>query len=155
MDDQNYLLLLAIGTMIVLIDGQILYQSGKRYLADHGSSATGVTLARLVAVLFHLVALGVLALISTIDIGGTGIQAIVMRLGVVFLVVAVVHAAAIAVFARMRENEQVEQHDLRARAERERQALYDPVVAPVADQPGRSPEVSPGLDAHGPYSTSQ
>lgn len=70
-------------------------------------------------------------------------------------VIAVVHAGVIGLFSRMRENEQVEQHDLRARAERERQVLYDPVVAPVEGQRGPAPEVSPSLDARGPYSTSQ
>lgn len=157
MDEGNYLVLLLIGTLIVVVDGQLLYQNGKRYLADsgRGSDESGTSMARLIVVLFHLLALGILALISTIDIGGTGAQAIVARLGVALLVVALFHAIALGVLARFRESQQAEERPQVSRlGGRERQALYDPVVAPVSGQQGQAPEVSPGIDEGGPYSTS-
>lgn len=157
MNDSDYVMLLILGTAIVMLDGQILYHSGKRYLGGTGGDVSTTSMTRLVVVLFHLVALGILALISTIDIGGVGLQAIVMRLGVVLLVVAIFHGAALAVLTRMRESRQVESHQqrLQARGERERQARFDPVVSPVAGQDGPMPEVTPGIEANGPYSTSQ
>lgn len=140
MDNDNYLMLLLTGIAVVVIDGQILYQSGKRYLANYGGDRSGASLVRLVVVLFHLVALGLLALITTIEFGGTGIQGVVARLGVILLVVALVHAAALGLLARIRENDQAEP-----------QAGYDPVVTPVPGQEGPEPEVSPGVDSRGPY----
>lgn len=151
MDNDNYLMVLLAGIAVVVIDGQILYQSGKRYLANYGGDRSGASLVRLVVVLFHLVALGLLALITTIEFGGTGIQAVVARLGVILLVVALVHAAAIGLLARVRENDQAEARAVPARGDRERQALYDPVVTPVPGQEGQEPEVSPGVDSRGPY----
>lgn len=151
MDNDNYLMLLLAGVAVVVIDGQILYQSGKRYLTNYGGDRSGASLVRLVAVLFHLVALGLLALITTIEFGGTGIQGLVARLGVILLVVALVHAAALGLLARLRENDQAEAQAVPARGERERQALYDPVVTPVAGQEGPEPEVSPGIEDRGPY----
>lgn len=154
MNESNYLTLLILGLLVVVVDGQILYQSGKRYLANYGRGESGKSLVRLVVVLFHLVVLGVLALISTIDIGGTGLEAIVTRLGVVLLLVAVAHGAAIGLFARIRENEQVER-PIPGVPNPERQTLYDPVVAPVSPRQGPPPEVSQGIESGGPYSTSQ
>lgn len=161
MNDSDYVMLLILGTAIVMLDGQILYHSGKRYLGGTGGDESTASMTRLVVVLFHLVALGILALISTIDIGGVGLQAIVMRLGVVLLVVAIFHGAALAVLTRMRESRQVESHRrqteqrLQARGEHERQTRFDSLATPVAGQNGAMPEVTPGIEANGPYSTSQ
>lgn len=158
MGQGNYLVLLLLGTIIVVIDGQLLYQNGKRYLADagHGSGESGISMARLIAVLFHLLALGILALISTVDIGGTGAQGIVTRLGVALLIVAIFHAIALGVLTKMRHSQQAEEIPHMSRhGGRERQSLYDPVVTPVSRDQGPTPEVSQGIEAGGPYSTSQ
>ncbi|MPY99800.1 MAG: hypothetical protein GEU97_17765 [Actinophytocola sp.] len=157
MDQGNYLVLLLLGTLIVVVDGQLLYLNGKRYLADAsgGTNASGTSMARLISVLFHLLALGILALVSTIDIGGTGAQAIVARLGIVLLIVAIFHAIALGVLARFRQSQETEEHRVSRLGGRERQALYDPVVAPVSGQRGPEPTVSPDIEDEGPYSTSQ
>lgn len=155
MDHGNYLLLLLLGTIIVVIDGQLLYHNGKRYLAAAGSGTneSGTSMARLISVLFHLLALGILALISTIDIGGTGTQAIVTRLGIVLLIVAVFHAIALSVLARFRQSQQAEEQAVSSLGGRERQTLYDPVVTPVSGQRGPEPTISPDIEDEGPYST--
>lgn len=155
MDQGNYLVLLLLGGLIVVIDGQLLYHNGKRYLADAGSGTdeSGTSMARLIAVLFHLLALGILALISVIDIGGTGTQAMVARLGIALLIVALFHAIALGVLARFRQSQEAEEQQVSRLGGRERQAIYDPVVAPVAGQRGPEPRVSPDIEDGGPYST--
>ncbi|HVW44635.1 MAG TPA: hypothetical protein VHC18_25125 [Amycolatopsis sp.] len=156
MDTNAYVAFLVVGILLVVIDGQIIYHSGKRYLENaQGDSEAGASMSRLVAVLFHLVALGVLALLSTIDFpGGSSLPGVVGRLGVVLLVLALVHGIALAVLARRREEQVVEDIATRPAAPVDRQ-LREPVVAPVPGQQGRSPRVSPGLDYEAPYSTEQ
>ncbi|MGH3450197.1 MAG: hypothetical protein ACRDQW_05610 [Haloechinothrix sp.] len=155
MNEDSYLTFLAISVLIVVVDGQILYRSGKGYLArSYGDSEASTSMTRLVVVLFHLVVLGVIALISTIDIGGSGVQAVVARLGVVLLIVALAHFIAVSLLTRIRESQLADSRVIEQPRDRDRQSTYDPVVAPVADQE-RPPQVARGLDDGGPYSTSQ
>jgi len=70
MNTNAYLSFLAIGIVLVLIDGQVIYRSGRGYLENsYGDAGAGASMTRLVTVLFHLVALGLLALLSTIPLG--------------------------------------------------------------------------------------
>ncbi|NIH78215.1 MULTISPECIES: hypothetical protein [Amycolatopsis] len=158
MDTNAYVAFLVVGALIVMIDGQFVYHSGKRYLANgQGESESGASMARLVAVLFHIATLGVLALISTIGFpGGTSATAIVGRIGVFLLVLALAHGITIAVLARQREEQVVEQINTRMNAPAQRPAdhsLNDPVVSPVPGQEGRDPRVSPSLESGAPYTT--
>ncbi|PPK70873.1 hypothetical protein CLV40_10159 [Actinokineospora auranticolor] len=104
-DDGTYVLFLVLGIALVVVDGQIIYRSGLRYLSDsYGDPGSARSMARLVSVLFHFAVLGVLALISAIDIGGdTVLMAVVRRLGVVLLLLAVAHALTIRMLTRMRD----------------------------------------------------
>jgi hypothetical protein len=141
MDTNGYMIFLLVGLLLVVIDGQIIYRSGRRYLASaEGDPESGVSMARLVTVLFHLVVLGVLALLTTIDFGDdTSMQAVVRRLGVMLLVLAVAHGVTAAILSGMRD-EQVGQ----ALATRRSEAT----VVPVPGQEGIQPSVSPPLE-HG------
>ncbi|OXM72047.1 MULTISPECIES: hypothetical protein [Amycolatopsis] len=156
MDTNAYVAFLVIGALIVLVDGQFVYHSGKRYLANgQGESESGASMARLVAVLFHIATLGVLALISTIDFpGGTTPTAIVGRVGVFLLVLALAHGITIAVLSRQREEQVVEQINTRMNTPRPADhSLNDPVVSPVPGQEGRDPRVSPSIESGTPYTT--
>jgi hypothetical protein len=154
-DSNSYFAFLAIGVLLTVIDGQIIYRSGIRYLGNSHGEQSSMSMARLISVLFHLIVLGVLALLSTIDIGGTSTQAVVGRLGVFLLLLAVAHAITLAVFSRMREN-RMEEDILTRHGDSDgmtysRDYPRDPVVNPVPGQPGRDPEVSPSLDHGRPY----
>ena len=154
MDTNAYVAFLVVGILMVVIDGQIIYHSGKRYLENaQGDGEAGSSMAKLVVVLFHLAVLGVLALLSTIDFpGGSSLPGVVGRLGVMLLVMALAHAIALGVLARMREEQVVE--DIHTRAPVDRR-LREPVVAPVPGQQGRNPRVSPSVEHEGPYTTGQ
>src|SRR2546430_12380963 len=81
-DNSSYALFLILGTALVFADGQVIYRSGLRYLANSYSDRNSArSMARLVSTLFHLAVLGVLALISTIHIAAdTPMEAVVLRL---------------------------------------------------------------------------
>lgn len=142
MDTNSYVAFLLIGTLLVLVDGQFIYRNGRRYLEqstgnrNHGSDS----LTRLVTVLFHLSVLGVLALISTIDIpADTETEGVVLRLGVVLLVIAVAHWIAIAALGRARDRDEFEEVTAERSARRQAHdaamaagtSVPDPTVTPA------------------------
>ncbi|QKV80892.1 hypothetical protein [Amycolatopsis sp. Hca4] len=152
MTTNAYLSFLAIGVALVLIDGQIIYRSGRRYLENsYGDPAAGASMTRLVTVLFHLATLGVLALISTIEMGGSDLPGVVGRIGVLLLILALAHAITLGVLARIRGEQEVEavvQRGPRPRVDTEQQAA---TVTPVPGQDGRYPAASPSLENRSPY----
>jgi hypothetical protein len=152
MTTNAYLSFLAIGIALVLIDGQIIYRSGRRYLENsYGDPAAGASMTRLVTVLFHLATLGVLALISTIDMGDSDLPGVVGRLGVLLLILAIAHAITLGVLARIRGEQEVEAVVQRG-SRPPRAEPQTPTVTPVPGQDGRYPDVSPSLENRSPYS---
>lgn len=105
MDDGTYLAFLVLGVVLVAVDAVIIYRSGLRYLADsYADTVSAKSMARLVTTLFSFAVLGVLALISTVDVGGEGaVQSIVVRLGIVLILLAIAHGVTIKVLTRMRD----------------------------------------------------
>ncbi|MCR6490237.1 hypothetical protein M8542_46265 [Amycolatopsis sp. OK19-0408] len=154
MTTNAYLSFLAIGVALVLIDGQIIYRSGRRYLENsYGDPAAGASMTRLVTVLFHLATLGVLALVSTIDMGGSDLPGVVGRLGVLLLILALAHAITLGVLSRIRGEQEVEAVVQRRGApQRVDPELQAPTVTPVPGQEGRYPNVSPSIEHQTPYS---
>jgi hypothetical protein len=156
MSDDDYLTFLLLGALFVVIDGQILYRGGRQYLATSNAGAESEgSMGRMVAVVFHLVCLGMLALLSLVNIGGTSTAAIVGRLGVFLLLMALAHAVTLSVLSRQRESHVLENrigtqpdrstHDARVN-------YAESTVDPVPGQAGVAPMVSPDLDQRGPYS---
>jgi hypothetical protein len=154
MTTNAYLSFLVIGVALVLIDGQIIYRSGRRYLeSSYGDPAAGASMTRLVTVLFHLATLGVLALISTINLGGSDLPGVVGRLGVLLLILAVAHAITLGVLARIRGEQEVEAVVQRGNRQQLGPDQAAPTVTPVPGQEGgRYPDVSPSLENRSPYS---
>lgn len=152
MNTNAYLTFLLLGALLVVIDGQIIYRSGRRLLRQAGAdSGSAESITRLIAVLFHLVALGALALGSTIatDTWGT-ITGVVGRLGILLLFMAIMHGVAIAVLANFRDREVSRQRRIHRQVGSAE--LGEPAVAPVPGQEGAEPYVSPSLEDREPYS---
>ncbi|MGW5714699.1 hypothetical protein ACWEVP_00930 [Amycolatopsis sp. NPDC003865] len=150
---------LIIGLIFVLADGQILYRGGRRYLGGpDGGDGTG-SMAWMVVTVFHLVAFGVLALLSVVGPGWSGsTAALVGRLGVFLLLLAVAHASTLAVLGRRRQDTIVETHLQETERPSEvyvqpvpEAAVEQPAVTPVPGQGGPEPRVSPDLGNRGPY----
>jgi hypothetical protein len=158
-DTNAYVAYLVVGILMVVIDGQVIYHSGKRYLENSkGNPEAESSMTRLITVLFHLVVLGAIALLSTIHFpGGSSLPSVVGRLGVTLLVIAVAHAIAMSVLARMREEQVVEDFNSRMLPDQVRapvdRNLSEPTVQPVPGQDGRIAQVSPNLEHGGPYTT--
>lgn len=106
MDTNSYIAFLVLGVVLVAVDGQFIYRSGRKYLEhSYGDPEAGASMTRLVTVLFHLAVLGLMMLISTIDVGSTPTEGVVIRLGIVLLLLALVHGMTIAVLARIRDRQ--------------------------------------------------
>jgi ABC-type nickel/cobalt efflux system permease component RcnA len=139
-DTNSYVTFLLIGTVLVLVDGQIIYRNGRRFLQQSAPSASAESLTKLVSVLFHLAVLGVLALISTIDIpADTEVEGVVMRLGVILLVIGLAHWIAITALTRIRDRQEFDElhHEREARRQANDQAnaAYGTVVPAPAENP--------------------
>jgi hypothetical protein len=109
MDTSSYVAFLVIGAALVLIDGQIIYRNGRRFLQQSTPRASAESLTKLVSVLFHLGTLGVLALISVINIPADNkTEGIVLRIGVILIVLGIAHWIAVSALARIRDREEYE-----------------------------------------------
>jgi|SRR3954470_9407081 hypothetical protein len=118
MDTNSYVTFLLVGALLVLVDGQVIYRNGRRYLQQSAPNASAESLTRLVTVLFHFVVLGVLALISTIDVPtDTAIESVVVRLGIVLLIIGIAHLLAVVALGRIRDRQEFDEfsHEREAR----------------------------------------
>ncbi|GAA2787309.1 hypothetical protein [Saccharopolyspora taberi] len=104
----SFLAFLVIGAALVVADGQLIRRSGTTYLQAAGRDSTVAdSVNQLVAVVFHLTALGVLALISVIPLDlGSEPETVVARLGILLLVLAVAHGVTIWTLGRIRTRQQ-------------------------------------------------
>lgn len=103
--DTSHAVFLAIGVVIVLVVGRLMVYSGRRYVGDNapGQRDSAGSAASLVAVLFHLLTLGLVALISVLPFGGDQQQAFLLRLGVLLIVLALVYGITLSLLSRRRE----------------------------------------------------
>jgi hypothetical protein len=100
------LFLIAIG--LTLLVGQILLRSGERFLRDvFENDGTARSVNRLVSVVFHLVTLGLLAIISTVEFPVDGmVQTVVTKTGIILLVLGITYGLTMLALMRIRERRQ-------------------------------------------------
>lgn len=100
----TYLVVLVLGIGLALVVGQVLLRTGQAILEEAlGDQRVARSVNRLFAVLFHLGALGVLALISTIGVPVDGtVQTVVTKLGIILLILGVAHGLLMLTLARIR-----------------------------------------------------
>lgn len=100
--DSERILFIVVGAAIVFAVGQLLVRAGKRYLAPAEKGAAGPA-ASLVAVLFHLLTLGIVVLLSVTSIGGDSENRFLIQLGIFLIVLAAVYGIALMQINRRRE----------------------------------------------------
>ncbi|MQA08546.1 MAG: hypothetical protein GEU98_08325 [Pseudonocardiaceae bacterium] len=153
----SYLAFLVISVVLVVIDGQLIYRSGRAYLEQaYGTSGSARSVTHLVVVLFHLVVLGLIALLSTIPMDtGSQVRDVVVQLGVVLLLLAAAHGATIGILSRIREQHREDKitEDIVERRQQKREWGTHPTANPVSDGPEKQAAVSPSIDQHGPYTS--
>ncbi|WP_132875840.1 hypothetical protein [Tamaricihabitans halophyticus] len=154
MHPDSYLLFLLISAVLVVADGQLIYRSGREYLdqsGEHAASARSAT--QLVTVLFHLIMLGLLALMASIPFStGNPVRDLVVRLGIALLMLAAAHAGTIAILGQIRQNQYASARSA-SRRKPPREWGSHPTVNPVSDGPSDRSAVSPAIDSRGPYTT--
>lgn len=106
----SYVTFLVLGIVLVVVDGQLIYHSGKGYLRRAYDEEQAGAMMRLTAVLFHLVVLGLLALVSIVEIEtGDPVKNVVVKLGIVLLLLALAHGVTMAILARIRDRQMQQQ----------------------------------------------
>lgn len=140
MDTDSYAAFLLISSLLVIVDAVIITISGRKYLGDDANRGMSLAASWLTTTLFTLIVLGLVALVSTIDLPVDGdLQKLVTKLGIVLLLLAVAHAITMNVLARYRGEERQEQ--LAEELTDQRRGHTHP------------PEVSQSIEHHEPYST--
>lgn len=106
-DVLSYVVFLIVGVALVFIDGRLIRRSGATYLEEvYPDPKVADSVNRLITVLFHLTVLGVLALVSTIEINvGNPFETVVARVGVMLLLLALAHGITIWALARIRSRQ--------------------------------------------------
>ena len=134
MDVNGYVTFLIVGVVLVLIDGQIIYRSGRGYLRKAYEPEAARSMIQLVVGLFYLVVLGLLALISMIDIDtGLPVRDVVAQLGILLLVLAAAHGLAITILMRIRDRRWQEQMSDEITESRYTSGVQGATVNPVND----------------------
>ncbi len=115
--DSEHVGFVIVGVVVVILVGQLLISSGRRYLAssvpkEGGSAAPAATL---LAVVFHLLTLGIVALIAALPIGGSGTQRFLVQVGVLLIVLAVVYGIALRMLSQQRDEAIVADLETRGR----------------------------------------
>ena len=100
-----YIALLVVAVALTFLVGRLLVTAGEPFLQEvfqDRSVTRSVNL--LLSVLFHLITLGVLAIISVVDFTfATPLQTFVARLGVVLLILGIAYGISMLVLIRVRE----------------------------------------------------
>ncbi|MGH3797321.1 MAG: hypothetical protein ACRDSP_20800 [Pseudonocardiaceae bacterium] len=106
----TYVVVLVLGIGSVLLVGQVLLRTGQAILEEAFEQRVANSVNRLLSVLFHLGALGILALISTVDVPVTGaVQTVVTKLGIVLLILGMAHGLLILMLTRLRARSREQQ----------------------------------------------
>lgn len=110
MDTDSYIAFLTISTLLVIADAAIITISGRRYLATNSHRGTSIAAGWLTTSLFMLIVLGLVALLSAVDVPVDGqLQQLVTKLGIVLLLLALAHAITMRVLVSYRGEERQEQ----------------------------------------------
>ena len=100
---------LVAGVVAIVVVGRLLAYSGKRYLAGAQVASrereSAGSAALLVSMLFHLVTLGLVALLAAISFGGDQTQVFLVRIGVLLMLVAAAYAIALRMLTRRKQEE--------------------------------------------------
>jgi hypothetical protein len=103
--DNERVVFLVIGVLIVVAVGQLLAMSGRRYLTNAAPSErqSSSSAATLVAVLFHLMTLGIVALLAVIPFGGSPSEGLLLRLGILLIALAAIFGVTMTLLSQRRQ----------------------------------------------------
>jgi hypothetical protein len=114
----SFVTTVVVGIVITLVVGVLLRRIGRDFLAEvYGDRSFSTSLNYLLVTLYHLFALGLLTLVAGADVGLTGVQQVVVRIGIFLLVLGGVYGLAVLALerARSRRREESLEDDFRRR----------------------------------------
>jgi hypothetical protein len=103
--DSEHVSFVIVGVIVVILVGQLLIASGRRYLANTAPNESGAAApaATLLAVLFHLLTLGIVALIAALPFGGSTTQVFLIQAAILLIALAMVYGISLRMLSRQRE----------------------------------------------------
>src|SRR6201999_1367538 len=103
--DSERLLFIVVGVVVVFAIGQLLIRGGRRFLAGSvpAERASAGPAASLVAALFHILCLGLVALISVLSVGSDPQTRFLVQLGILLVILAGVYGVALVQINRRRD----------------------------------------------------
>lgn len=105
----SYVTTVVIGIIITLVVGQLLRRIGYDFLREvYGDRSLTTSLNYLLVALFHLIALGLVGLVSSANLGLTGIQLIITKTGIILLILGGVYGLAVLALATARRHRREE-----------------------------------------------
>ncbi|GAA3994136.1 hypothetical protein GCM10022247_12140 [Allokutzneria multivorans] len=136
-----YFAFLIVGAILVIADGQLIMRASRGYLRSaYADEKAANSMGRMIGVLFHIITLGLLMLLSTVNIPVEGaVQQVVTKLGIVLLLLGAAHAVALSVLRNMRERQssQLLTQETNAQFEERRH-----------DEHQQQPNVNPSMNAN-------
>jgi hypothetical protein len=144
-DTAMYITLLVVAIVLTFLVGRLLVTAGEPFLQEvfqERSVTRSVNL--LLSVLFHLITLGVLAIITVIDFASDmePLQQFVVKLGVVLLILGLAYGISMLVLIRVRERRRAAQISEEVQERLAERAAPRPVVDP-AIAPTIAPTIAP------------
>jgi ABC-type multidrug transport system fused ATPase/permease subunit len=129
-----YITLLVVAIVLTFLVGRLLVTAGEPFLQEvfqERSVTRSVNL--LLSVLFHLITLGVLAIITVIDFASDmePLQQFVVKLGVVLLILGIAYGISMLVLIRVRERRRAAQISEEVQERLAERAAPRPVVDPA------------------------
>jgi FtsH-binding integral membrane protein len=142
-DTGMYITLLVVSIALTFGVGRLLVTAGEPFLQEvFQDEKVTRSVNLLLSVLFHLITLGVLAIISVVNIVGNDdpFQTLVARLGVVLLVLGIAYGISMLVLIRVRERRRADQISEHVQ---ERLAERNMGSAPAQATPQQTPPAPP------------
>jgi hypothetical protein len=111
-DTAMYITLLVVAVALTFVVGRLLVTAGEPFLQEvFQDSKVTRSVNLLLSVLFHLITLGVLAIITVVDFADDmePLQQFVVKLGVVLLILGIAYGVSMLVLIRVRERRRATQ----------------------------------------------
>lgn len=115
--DSEHVGFLVVGVVVVFLVGQLLINAGRRYLANsapHQESRAAAPAATLLAVLFHLLTLGIVAVITVLPIGGNSTTKFLIQAAILLIALAIIYGVALNLLGHRRDEALVAELETRA-----------------------------------------
>ncbi|HEY4455208.1 MAG TPA: hypothetical protein VGN81_12910 [Pseudonocardiaceae bacterium] len=153
--DSEHVTFLIVGVIVVFLVGQLLISAGRRYLARSapGEDGAAAPAATLLAVLFHLLTLGIVAIITVLPFGGGSTTKFLVQMGILLIALAIIYGVALNLLGKRRDEAMVAEFESRAHPPNETRLTVRPKVDYDNGELGRS-EYGRGIPSNTPLDPS-